>query len=151
MILKVLFLKSFFILACYEIGYTNGEAQVLEKNEATVPQTTLSPPEGNTTFMGGTSWCVALSGASQSELQLTLDWACGSGNADCGPIQAGGPCFEPNTLASHASYAFNSYFQQNGNNEVACRFGGTATLTQHDPSNFFNLLLILFSYKPPTN
>ncbi|XP_074270372.1 major pollen allergen Ole e 10-like [Silene latifolia] len=94
----------------------------------------MSPPEGNTTFMGGTAWCIALPDASQTDLQIALDWACGSGNADCGPIQAGGPCFEPNTLVSHASYAFNSYYQQNGNNEVACHFGGTATLTQHDPS-----------------
>ncbi|GAB4829415.1 hypothetical protein Ancab_019087 [Ancistrocladus abbreviatus] len=63
-----------------------------------------------------------------------LDWACGLGMADCGPIQSGGACFDPDTLLSHASYAFNNYYQQNGNNDIACNFGGTATVTNHDPS-----------------
>ncbi|KAK9088495.1 hypothetical protein Scep_027577 [Stephania cephalantha] len=54
--------------------------------------------------------------------------------ADCGPVQRGGICFEPDTLVSHASYAFNSYYQQNGNNDVACNFGGTGVITHSDPS-----------------
>ncbi|OWM71290.1 hypothetical protein CDL15_Pgr011417 [Punica granatum] len=108
--------------------------RVVEKAEATIPVTTLSPPEGNTTFVGGTTWCVALPGVSQVDLQSALDWACGLGMADCKAIQEGGPCFEPDTLLSHASYAFNSYYQQNGNSDVACNFGGTATLTKANPS-----------------
>ncbi|KNA19305.1 hypothetical protein SOVF_062880 [Spinacia oleracea] len=99
-----------------------------------MPVTTLSPPEGNTTFLDTTSWCVAIPGASQMDLQVALDWACGAGNANCGPIKSGRQCYEPNTLVSHASYAFNSYYQQNGNNDIACNFGGTATLTNKDPS-----------------
>lgn len=114
---------------------------VQEKAEAAVPVTTLSPPEGNTTFLGGTTWCVARAGVSAINLQIALDWACGLGKADCGPIQAGGPCFNPNSLLSHASYAFNSYYQQNGNSDIACYFGGTATLTQNNPSK---LLLVAF-------
>ncbi|GER36780.1 carbohydrate-binding X8 domain superfamily protein [Striga asiatica] len=54
------------------------------------------------------------------DLQIALDWACGFGRAECSPIQPGGPCFEPNNLHSHASYAFNSYYQQNGNSDIAC-------------------------------
>lgn len=110
------------------------EGVVQEKAEAALPITTLSPPEGNTTFLDGTNWCVALPGVSQVDLQNALDWACGLGMADCGAIQAGGACFEPDTLVSHASYAFNSYYQQNGNSDIACNFGGTATLSKKDPS-----------------
>ncbi|KAL0442463.1 UNVERIFIED_CONTAM: Glucan endo-1,3-beta-glucosidase 12 [Sesamum latifolium] len=110
-------------------------ATVQEKAEATIPVTTLSPPEGNTTFLGGTTWCVARPGASPADLQIALDWACGLGKADCRAIQAGGPCFEPDTLLSHASYAFNTYYQQNGNSDIACYFGGTAALTHNNPSH----------------
>ncbi|KAL5977399.1 hypothetical protein ACLOJK_021745 [Asimina triloba] len=108
---------------------------VQEKAESTVPITTLSPPEGNTTFLEGTTWCVALAGASQADLQNALDWACGLGMADCSSIQKDGVCYEPDTLLSHASFAFNSYYQQNGDSDIACNFGGTATLTRRDPSN----------------
>ncbi|KAI3709973.1 hypothetical protein L2E82_39744 [Cichorium intybus] len=96
--------------------------------------TLLSPPEGNMTFLGGTNWCVASPSASQSDLQNALDWACGLGMADCSQIKPEGPCFQPDTLFSHASFAFNSYYQQNGNSDVACNFGGSATLTKNDPS-----------------
>ncbi|CAN4121126.1 unnamed protein product [Withania somnifera] len=108
---------------------------VQEKADATMPLTTLSPPEGNTTFLGGTTWCVARAGAPQFDLQNALDWACGLGMADCRAIQAGGPCFEPNTLLSHASFAFNNYYQTNGNSDIACNFGGTAMLTKINPSH----------------
>ncbi|KAH6765220.1 Carbohydrate-binding X8 domain superfamily protein [Perilla frutescens var. hirtella] len=80
------------------------------------------------------NWCVARPGVPQGDLKIALDWACGMGKADCRPIQAGGTCFEPDTLLSHASYAFNNYYQQNGNNDIACYFGGTAALTRHNPS-----------------
>ncbi|KAF8019084.1 hypothetical protein BT93_H3837 [Corymbia citriodora subsp. variegata] len=115
-------------------GALTAVASAQEKAEATVPITTMSPPEGNTTFLGGTTWCVALSGVPQADLQNALDWACGLGMADCKPIRDGGPCFEPDTLVSHASYAFNNYYQQNGNSDIACNFGGTAALTKADPS-----------------
>lgn len=107
---------------------------VQQKSDAAIPVTTLSPPEGNTTFIDGTTWCVALAGVSQADLQNALDWACGLGTADCTAIQQGGPCFEPDTLVSHASFAFNSYYQTNGNSDIACNFGGTAALTKRNPS-----------------
>ncbi|CAM8915388.1 unnamed protein product [Rhodiola kirilowii] len=110
------------------------EAVVQEKADTAIPLTTNSPPEGNTTFLGATTWCVAVPGASQADLQNALDWACGLGMADCRPIQQGGSCFDPDTLMSHASYAFNYYYQQNGNSDIACNFGGTATLTKINPS-----------------
>lgn len=110
------------------------EAAVQEKVETAIPVATESPPEGNTTFIDGTTWCVAHPGVSQIDLQNALDWACGLGMADCSAIQNDGPCFEPDTLLSHASYAFNIYYQQNGNSDIACNFGGTATLTKNNPS-----------------
>ncbi|KAE9461429.1 hypothetical protein C3L33_06666, partial [Rhododendron williamsianum] len=78
---------------------------VLQKEEATIPVTTLSPPEGNTTFLGGTTWCVALPGVSQVDLQNALDWACGLGNTNCGPIQSDGDCFQPDRFCPTPRYA----------------------------------------------
>lgn len=108
-----------------------------QKAESTTPIPTFSPPEGNTTFIDGATWCVANPSATQSDLQIALDWACGLGAADCSALQNDGPCYQPNTLLSHASYAFNTYYQQNGNSDIACNFGGTATLTKRDPSKLF--------------
>ncbi|XP_055834656.1 glucan endo-1,3-beta-glucosidase 13 [Solanum dulcamara] len=133
MLLKDWIFLSFLVMKCFVVVKVEGMVQ--EKEDATVPITTLSPPEGNTTFLGGTTWCVARAGARQFDLQNALDWACGLGMADCRPIQAGGPCFEPNTLLSHASFAFNNYYQQNGNSDIACNFGGTAMLTKINPSH----------------
>lgn len=130
---EVLVLPCLLLLHCYVV--LTLETITQEKAEAAIPVTTLSPPEGNTTFLAGTSWCVALPGVSQIDLQNALDWACGLGMADCKPIQRGGACFDPDTLVSHASYAFNNYYQQNGNSDIACNFGGTATLTNIDPSH----------------
>ncbi|CAL9754755.1 unnamed protein product [Musa acuminata subsp. burmannicoides] len=87
----------------------------------------------NITSSNGT-WCVASSNASDADLQNALNWACGSGNVDCSAIQPSQPCYQPDTLASHASYAFNGYYQQNGATDVACNFGGTGLKTTKDPS-----------------
>ncbi|KAL5197779.1 hypothetical protein ABZP36_001291 [Zizania latifolia] len=105
-----------------------------EKVEPAMPIPTLSPPEGNTTFVDGVTWCVARPGVSQEDLQNALDWACGQGGADCTPLQPGGRCYQPDTLLSHASYAFNIFYQQNGNSDIACNFGGAGTIIKRDPS-----------------
>ncbi|KAE8672511.1 Carbohydrate-binding X8 domain superfamily protein [Hibiscus syriacus] len=90
----------------------------------TVPKTITSP---------GASWCVASQSASQTALQVALDYACGHGGADCRAIQPGGSCYNPATVGAHASYAFNSYFQKNPI-PSSCNFGGTAVTTGTDPS-----------------
>uniref|UniRef100_A0A0A9GDS8 GSVIVT01015282001 n=1 Tax=Arundo donax TaxID=35708 RepID=A0A0A9GDS8_ARUDO len=87
----------------------------------------------NITNSNGT-WCIASANASETDLQNGLNWACGPGNVDCSAIQPSQPCYQPDTLASHASYAFNSYYQQNGANDVACDFGGAGVRTMKDPS-----------------
>ncbi|KZV56544.1 PLASMODESMATA CALLOSE-BINDING protein 3 [Dorcoceras hygrometricum] len=79
------------------------------------------------------SWCVCKDGIGDSTLQKTLDYACGAG-ADCNPTHQNGPCFNPNTVKSHCSYAVNSYFQRNRQDPAACNFTGTATIVNSDPS-----------------
>jgi hypothetical protein len=101
-----------------------------------MPILTLSPPEGNMTFIDGMTWCVARPGASQEDLQNALDWACGAGGADCSPLQPGGRCYQPDTVLTHASYAFNIFYQQNGNSDIACNFGGTGAIVKRDPSSY---------------
>ncbi|XP_038697084.1 glucan endo-1,3-beta-glucosidase 13-like [Tripterygium wilfordii] len=88
----------------------------------------------NHTSSNGTTWCIASSKASDLDLQSALDWACGPGNVDCSAIQPSQPCFEPDALLSHASYAFNSYYQENGASTIACGFGGAGVTVDKNPS-----------------
>ncbi|CAL9135195.1 unnamed protein product [Musa textilis] len=80
------------------------------------------------------TWCVARSEAGAMALEAEMDQVCGSGDADCAPVQPNGLCYLPNTLPSHASYAFNSYYQRSNANPAACDFHGTATITILNPS-----------------
>ncbi|XP_057462517.1 PLASMODESMATA CALLOSE-BINDING PROTEIN 3 [Actinidia eriantha] len=93
------------------------------------PTPTTTTP---TTSSGGT-WCVASPAASETALQVALDYACGYGGADCSALQAGASCYNPATIRDHASYAFNDYYQKNPV-PTSCVFGGTAQLTHTDPS-----------------
>lgn len=68
-------------------------------------------------------------------LQRNIDYVCGLG-LDCGPIQEGGACFEPNTVQAHAAYAMNVYYQANGKDDYDCNFEGTGSITNVDPSEF---------------
>ncbi|XP_010246970.1 PREDICTED: extensin-like [Nelumbo nucifera] len=78
-------------------------------------------------------WCIAKPTVPELIIQEAIDYACGSG-ADCGSIQPNGPCFLPDTLFAHASYAFNSYWQRTKAIGGTCDFGGTAMLVTVDPS-----------------
>ncbi|CAM8887377.1 unnamed protein product [Rhodiola kirilowii] len=79
------------------------------------------------------SWCVSRGDTSNQALQIALDYACASG-ADCTPLLPNGLCYLPNTLAAHASYAFNSYYQRKARAPGSCDFGGTAAVSKTDPS-----------------
>ncbi|CAI9769314.1 unnamed protein product [Fraxinus pennsylvanica] len=57
-------------------------------------------------------WCVAKVSATDAQMQAFLDANCGS--LDCGQINPGGTCFEPNTVRNHASYALDLYYRNNG-------------------------------------
>ncbi|XP_068655645.1 glucan endo-1,3-beta-glucosidase 7-like [Aristolochia californica] len=93
-----------------------------------VSPATPSPSGGK-----ASGWCLPKSGVSDAELQSNLDYACGMG-IDCGPIQPGGACYTPNTLASHAAYAMNLLYQTAGRNPWNCDFSQTATLSSSNPS-----------------
>ncbi|KAL4279684.1 hypothetical protein GQ457_03G041690 [Hibiscus cannabinus] len=90
----------------------------------------------------GSSWCVASKQAQKSDLQNSLDWVCGPGQADCSAIQPGKQCFEPNELISHASFAFNDYYKKHGATPEACNFGGTGIIVNKDPSKSITLYRI---------
>lgn len=81
------------------------------------------------------TYCVAMDDADGKMLQAALDWACGPGRANCSEIQPGEVCYSPNNVKSHASYAFDSYYQKQGRSVGACDFKGVAMITTTDPSH----------------
>ncbi|KAB5541432.1 hypothetical protein DKX38_014406 [Salix brachista] len=119
----------------YDIG--------LSKSSLTPTPSTPKTPVTPSTKPTTAGWCVAKTGASDPQLQAGLDYACGQG-IDCSPIQPGGACFEPNTLASHAAYAMNIYYQASAKNPWDCDFSETATLTSKNPSKILILTPTLF-------
>ncbi|KAM0842497.1 hypothetical protein ACQ4PT_058310 [Festuca glaucescens] len=86
----------------------------------------------SSTFVAS-DFCVCRSDQPQAALQKTIDYACGAG-ADCNFIHEQGPCYNPNTVVAHCSWAANSYFQRKRGTGATCDFTGTATLTTTDPS-----------------
>ncbi|XP_057960616.1 glucan endo-1,3-beta-glucosidase 1 isoform X2 [Malania oleifera] len=81
------------------------------------------------------TYCVAMDGVDSRSLQAALDWACGPGRANCSEIQPGEDCYNPNNVKSHASYAFDSYYQKEGKAGGSCDFKGVAMITTTDPSH----------------
>ncbi|KAI3812011.1 hypothetical protein L1987_16711 [Smallanthus sonchifolius] len=79
------------------------------------------------------AYCVCNTALSDSVLQKNIDYACGYG-ADCGQISQNGPCFNPNTVKDHCTFAVNSYFQKKGQVQGSCDFSGTASVTQTPPA-----------------
>ncbi|KAG8074999.1 hypothetical protein GUJ93_ZPchr0006g41715 [Zizania palustris] len=78
-------------------------------------------------------WCVANPTVASALAQTAMDYACGSG-ADCDMMAPGAPCFLPDTLMAHASYAFNSYWQRTKVAGGTCDFAGAAMLITKDPT-----------------
>ncbi|XP_068635196.1 glucan endo-1,3-beta-glucosidase-like [Aristolochia californica] len=107
----------------YDVGILKGG-----KSRGSTPS--VPAPSGS-----GAQWCVPVKGASDQALQANIDWVCSLGTVDCKPIQTGGPCFQPNTIQSHAAYAMNAYFQSAGRHGFNCDFAHTGTITSSDPSH----------------
>lgn len=83
--------------------------------------------------VGGLAWCVPRASTPDSVLQQLIDYSCSQG-ADCSAILPGGPCYPPNTLYAHASFALNSYWQNMRAKGATCDFQGAAMLVTQDPS-----------------
>ncbi|KAL3501932.1 hypothetical protein ACH5RR_036381 [Cinchona calisaya] len=81
------------------------------------------------------TYCVAKEGADKKLLQAALDWACGPGKVDCNPLLQGNPCYDPDSVIAHASYAFDAYYHKMAMADGTCNFNGVATVTTSDPSH----------------
>lgn len=79
-------------------------------------------------------WCIADEQTPDDELLKALNWACGKGGADCSKIQVNKPCYLPNTIRDHASFAFNNYYQKFKHIGATCYFNAAAMITDLDPS-----------------
>ncbi|EYU33213.1 hypothetical protein ABFS82_06G145900 [Erythranthe guttata] len=93
----------------------------------------VQPIKRPTPAQDGKKWCVPKAEASDSELQKNIDYVCSQG-VDCGPIQPGGACFDPNTVRSHASFVMNAFYQREGRHDFNCNFSGSGLITSTDPS-----------------
>ncbi|XP_022993237.1 glucan endo-1,3-beta-glucosidase 2-like [Cucurbita maxima] len=81
------------------------------------------------------TYCAAKEGADPKMLQAALDWACGPGRVDCSALLQGQPCYEPDNVMAHATYAFNAYYHQMGKASGSCDFNGVAAVTTSNPSH----------------
>lgn len=102
-----------------------------------VPVYTLRLTGAGTVLANDTTnqtFCVAKDGADKKMLQAALDWACGPGKVDCSALLQSQPCYEPDNVISHSTYAFNAYYQQMAKAPGTCDFKGVATITTTDPS-----------------
>lgn len=80
-------------------------------------------------------WCIASPRATDAGLQANIEWGCSTGGVDCGPIQMGGNCWNPDTVRSHASFVMNRYYKNQGEFKDACDFNGTGDIVFKDPSH----------------
>ncbi|PQQ01300.1 glucan endo-1 3-beta-glucosidase 2 [Prunus yedoensis var. nudiflora] len=81
------------------------------------------------------TFCITKDGADPKMLQAALDWACGPGKVDCSALLQGEPCYEPDNVIAHATYAFDTYYHKMGKTPAACDFNGVAAITTTDPSH----------------
>ncbi|XP_055824132.1 PLASMODESMATA CALLOSE-BINDING PROTEIN 5-like [Solanum dulcamara] len=115
------------------VGTAPGGVGTTPGGVGSAPGGTSATPAG-----GGAAvelWCVAKNNAEDTALQSALDWACGPGGANCGPIQPGGPCYDAKDIQKTASFVFNDYFIKHGMTEDACNFDNTAALISINPSH----------------
>ncbi|XP_050208795.1 glucan endo-1,3-beta-glucosidase-like [Mercurialis annua] len=109
---------------------------VMRNQQATNPNPNpnLHPNPNPRPPITGKKWCVPKAEANDQQLQGNIDYVCSQG-VDCKPIQAGGACFDPNNVRSHASFAMNSYYQTHGRTDSSCDFSKSALITASDPSH----------------
>ncbi|KAI3937893.1 hypothetical protein MKX01_027820 [Papaver californicum] len=81
-----------------------------------------SSPTPTPALPAGKQGCVPTQTATDAQLQANINYVCSQGTVDCKPIQAGGACFNPNSLKAHAVYAMNAYYQKSGRHAFNCDF-----------------------------
>ncbi|GAB4827290.1 hypothetical protein Ancab_034179 [Ancistrocladus abbreviatus] len=81
------------------------------------------------------TYCAAKEGADKKLVQAALDWACGAGKVDCSPLLQGQPCYDPDNVIAHATYAFDTYYHQMEKAPGTCDFNGVAEITTTNPSH----------------
>lgn len=87
------------------------------------------------------TWCVAKPGTDEATLQANINYVCG--RVDCKDIQEGGPCFTPNTLLNHASYAMNLFYNTLGKAQD-CDFNNSGLIVVTDPSKSLSFFIIIY-------
>ncbi|MCL7027622.1 hypothetical protein MKW94_015350 [Papaver nudicaule] len=92
------------------------------------------------------TFCIARDGADEKLLLAALDFACGQGKVNCSALMQGGPCHEQDTVAAHASYAFDAYYHEKNKDPGTCDFKGVAILTTTNPSEILTDMLILLVF-----
>lgn len=78
-------------------------------------------------------YCIADEQCPDDVLSEAMKWACSNG-ANCKAIEENQSCYLPNTLKDHASYAFNSYYQNKKHQGGSCYFNSAALLSGLNPS-----------------
>ncbi|KAG6502595.1 hypothetical protein ZIOFF_034880 [Zingiber officinale] len=78
------------------------------------------------------TWCIANPLASPAALQRDIDSLC-NGIVDCSSIQPEGSCYNPNTVADHASVALNLNYKNHQSQQQFCT--GDGFITVSNPSH----------------
>ncbi|XP_065861585.1 probable glucan endo-1,3-beta-glucosidase A6 [Euphorbia lathyris] len=94
----------------------------------------LPEPNNNDPYKG-MLWCVAAREADSTQLERALTYACSHGNGTCDALTPGKQCYEPVSLARHASYAFSSYWAKFRTQGGTCYFNGLAEQTTTNPGH----------------
>ncbi|XP_057958872.1 glucan endo-1,3-beta-glucosidase 5 [Malania oleifera] len=100
-------------------------------NLGTIQSRSLVPAKGVEYL--SRQWCVLSDSANLDDPQVadSVSYACG--RADCTSLGYGTSCANLNARGN-ASYAFNSYYQQNNQSYLACKFPHVSVVTGKDPS-----------------
>ncbi|CAI0411958.1 unnamed protein product [Linum tenue] len=124
--------------AVYDVGILKNKQSRPAPRPAPVAKNKQSRPAPRPAPVAGKkSWCVPKASASDQALQANINYVCSQKGMDCRPIQAGGPCFGPNNVRSHASFVMNSFYRLNGARPFNCDFAGTGVVANSDPSKCF--------------
>eukprot|EP01051_Picozoa_sp_SAG22_P000061 SAG22_NODE_1_length_62449_cov_158.689270_61_plen_277_part_00 len=98
------------------------------------------PPPPPSAAAAAASACRTKAGAAAADIQPGLTWVCAGGGLNCAPIKPGGAHFAPNTVAAHADWAFDQYYQAHAaSGPGTCFFGGVAALVP-PPAGHYDLV-----------